>query len=74
MRGSMRSASTTARRLKATRHLIDMGHRRIGILDSSTPMGNLEKCEGYQQALAKPASRSIRAGRRPHGHYATRGY
>lgn len=38
---------------KATRHLIDMGHRRIAIIDSSNPLGNLEKREGYQQALAE---------------------
>ncbi|MBK8084584.1 MAG: LacI family DNA-binding transcriptional regulator [Devosia sp.] len=38
---------------KASRHLIDMGHRQIGIIDSSNPLGNLEKREGYQQALAE---------------------
>jgi LacI family transcriptional regulator len=36
---------------KATRHLIDTGHRRIGLIDSANPLGNLEKREGYQQAL-----------------------
>ena len=36
---------------KATRHLIDLGHRGIGIIDSANPLGNLEKREGYQQAL-----------------------
>lgn len=38
---------------KATRHLIDSGHRRIGLIDTSNPAGNLEKREGYQQALAE---------------------
>ena len=36
---------------KATRHLIDVGHRQIGIIDSANPHGNLEKREGFQQAL-----------------------
>jgi LacI family transcriptional regulator len=38
---------------KATRHLIESGHRRIGIIDTSNPNGNLEKREGYQQALSE---------------------
>ena len=38
---------------KATRHLIDMGHSRIGIIDSANPLGNVEKREGYQRALAE---------------------
>ncbi|MEQ1902255.1 MAG: LacI family DNA-binding transcriptional regulator [Devosia sp.] len=37
---------------KATRHLIDVGHRRIGILDRGT-LGNPEKTQGYQQALSE---------------------
>ena len=37
---------------KAVRHLIDMGHRRIGILDSSNRYGNGEKREGYIKALS----------------------
>jgi DNA-binding LacI/PurR family transcriptional regulator len=36
---------------QATRHLIGLGHRRIGFLDASHPNGNDEKLEGYQQAL-----------------------
>ena len=36
---------------KATRHLIDLGHRRIALIDSSHPLGNTEKREGYRQAL-----------------------
>lgn len=38
---------------KATRHLIDVGHRRIAIIDGANPQGNREKREGYQQALAE---------------------
>lgn len=38
---------------KAVRHLIDMGHRRIGLLDGSQRYGNLEKREGCLQALAE---------------------
>jgi LacI family transcriptional regulator len=38
---------------KATRHLIDVGHQRIGIIDGANPLGNTEKREGYQQALAE---------------------
>jgi LacI family transcriptional regulator len=36
---------------KATRHLIDVGHRRIGIIDGADLQGNHEKRDGYQQAL-----------------------
>lgn len=39
--------------LHATRYLIGRGHRRIGFLDASSRNGNLEKLEGYQQALAE---------------------
>ncbi|MBN9346687.1 MAG: LacI family DNA-binding transcriptional regulator [Devosia sp.] len=38
---------------KATRHLIDVGHRRIALIDGANPQGNREKREGYQQALAE---------------------
>lgn len=39
---------------KATRHLIDVGHKRIAIIDGANPQGgNGEKQEGYQQALAE---------------------
>lgn len=38
---------------KATRHLIDIGHRRIGIIDTLNPLGNAEKREGYTQALSE---------------------
>lgn len=36
----------------AVRHLIDLGHRRIGTIDGSNPDGNRQKFEGYVQALA----------------------
>ncbi|HTN61961.1 MAG TPA: substrate-binding domain-containing protein, partial [Devosia sp.] len=36
---------------KAVRHLIEMGHRRIGMLDSASRHGNGEKREGYIKAL-----------------------
>jgi LacI family transcriptional regulator len=35
---------------RAVRHLIDIGHSRIGIIDTSNPKGNLEKRDGYTQA------------------------
>ncbi|HTM77061.1 MAG TPA: LacI family DNA-binding transcriptional regulator [Devosia sp.] len=38
---------------KAVRHLLEMGHRRIGMLDSSSQHGNGEKREGYLKALAE---------------------
>ncbi|MEF2070059.1 LacI family DNA-binding transcriptional regulator [Consotaella aegiceratis] len=36
---------------KAVRHLIDLGHRRIGTLDGSNPGGNRQKFDGYLEAL-----------------------
>jgi LacI family transcriptional regulator len=36
---------------KATRHLIDIGHRRIGIIDGGNKNGNSEKLDGYLEAL-----------------------
>jgi len=38
---------------KATQHLIEIGHKRIGIIDTANPLGNLEKREGYEQALTE---------------------
>lgn len=38
---------------KATRHLIEVGHKKIAIIDGANPQGNREKREGYQQALAE---------------------
>jgi LacI family transcriptional regulator len=39
--------------LQATRYLVGRGHKRIGFLDASSRNGNLEKLEGYQQALGE---------------------
>jgi LacI family transcriptional regulator len=38
---------------KAVRHLIGMGHIRIGIIEGGSRLGNLEKREGYLQALGE---------------------
>lgn len=38
---------------KATRHLIETGHRRIGLIDGADPKGNREKRDGYIQALTE---------------------
>lgn len=35
----------------ATRHLIERGHRRIGLIDGGAGRGNLEKRDGYRRAL-----------------------
>jgi LacI family transcriptional regulator len=39
--------------LQAARYLLGRGHKRIGFLDASSRNGNLEKLEGYQQALSE---------------------
>jgi LacI family transcriptional regulator len=47
---------------KATRHLIDLGHRRIGLIDSSHAFRNTEKRKGYLQAMEEaglPAEPSL---------------
>lgn len=36
---------------RATRHLLELGHRRIAFLDGASAPGNLEKLQGYQRAL-----------------------
>jgi LacI family transcriptional regulator len=38
---------------KATRYLIELGHRRIGIFNPTDPNKNIEKFEGYLQALSE---------------------
>jgi LacI family transcriptional regulator len=38
---------------KATRHLLEMGHRRIGLIDGFNPMGNRAKRAGFLQALTE---------------------
>ncbi|HEV7344881.1 MAG TPA: LacI family DNA-binding transcriptional regulator [Devosia sp.] len=35
----------------AVRHLLDCGHRRIGLIDGGKQRGNLEKYDGYRRAL-----------------------
>jgi LacI family transcriptional regulator, galactose operon repressor len=60
---------------KATRHLIDVGHRMIGLIDSANPLGNREKSEGHQQALTEAGIDVEPAfAVDPHGHTAERGY
>jgi LacI family transcriptional regulator len=60
---------------KATRHLIETGHRRIGIIDGANPLGNREKRDGYEQALTEAGvgyepSLSVD----PQGHGTVRGF
>ena len=60
---------------KATRHLIDLGHERIAIIDTANNLGNLEKREGYEAALAEAglvADPALSVD--PKGHTADRGY
>jgi DNA-binding LacI/PurR family transcriptional regulator len=60
---------------RAVRHLIDIGHKRIGIIDSSNPMGNHEKRDGYVAALTEsglPPDPMLSAD--PQGHSVIRGY
>jgi LacI family transcriptional regulator len=59
---------------RAVRHLIDIGHKRIGIIDGQR-LGNLEKRDGYLMALEEanlPAAPPLVAD--PHGHSIIRGY
>ena len=60
---------------KATRHLLDAGHKRIGIIDGATPLGNLEKREGYARALNE-AGIDFDPGlvADPRGHSVVKGY
>jgi LacI family transcriptional regulator, galactose operon repressor len=37
----------------ATRHLLELGHRRIGVIDGGPLIGSGEKSDGYRQALAE---------------------
>ena len=60
---------------RAVKHLIDLGHRRIGILNPWSNTSNNEKYEGYQRALAEagiPLDRELVVA--TNGHYATHGY
>lgn len=60
---------------RAIRHLIGLGHKRIGFLDPFNANGNNEKFEGYQQALAEaglPFDPDLVVS--TDGHYATGGF
>jgi len=60
---------------RAVRHLIDIGHKRIGIIDGGQRLGNLEKREGYVMALEEaglPFTPALVVD--PHGHSVIRGY
>jgi LacI family transcriptional regulator len=61
---------------RATRHLIDLGHKRIGFLNPHADnSSNNEKFEGYQQALTLaglPFDPALVVA--TNGHYATNGY
>ena len=60
---------------KATRHLIDIGHTRIGIIDTLNPLGNHEKREGYTQALSEARiDYETRLAVDPRGHSTVSGY
>lgn len=60
---------------KATRHLIDIGHKRIGLVDGANPLGNREKREGYVQALSEAGIAFDPAlAIDPRGHSVIRGY
>ncbi len=60
---------------KATQHLIDLGHRRIAIIDASTALSNLEKREGYLGALTQAGIKpDPRLSADPRGHSVARGY
>lgn len=60
---------------RAVRHLIDLGHRRIGFLEPHSSRVNNEKLEGYRQAhvdAGLPLDPSLVVA--ANGHYATHGY
>ena len=60
---------------RAVKHLIDLGHKRIGLLNPQQQNGNTEKFEGYQRALSEagiPFDPALVVT--TNGHYATLGY
>ena len=60
---------------RAVKHLVDIGHRRIGIMDSANPLGNREKRDGYLQALSEAGIEYEPAfSADPQGHSVIRGY
>jgi LacI family transcriptional regulator len=60
---------------RAMRHLIELGHRRIAMLDAAQLLGNSEKHDGALRAIAEASlpSKTLRAYR-PDGHSATAGF
>jgi len=60
---------------RAVKHLIDLGHKRIGLLNPQSGTGNSEKYEGYQRAIAEAGIAFDPAlVVATNGHYATHGY
>ncbi|MBS3850201.1 MULTISPECIES: LacI family DNA-binding transcriptional regulator [Devosia] len=60
---------------KATKHLIDIGHKRIGLIDGANPLGNREKRQGYVEALNEAGLEFDPAlAVDPRGHSVIRGY
>lgn len=60
---------------RAVRHLLDVGHKRIGIIDSSNPLGNQEKRDGYLTALSEAGiAYDHMLSSDPQGHSVIRGY
>lgn len=60
---------------RAVKHLVDIGHRRIGIIDSANPLGNREKRDGYMHALSEAGIVYEEAfASDPQGHSVIRGY
>ena len=60
---------------RAVKHLIDLGHRRIGLLNPQAQTSNSEKYEGYQRALAEAGiAFDPELVVATNGHYATHGY
>ncbi len=60
---------------RAVRHLLDIGHTRIGIIDSANPLGNQEKRDGYLAALAEAGiAFDPTLSSDPQGHSVIRGY
>lgn len=60
---------------RAIRHLIELGHKRIGLLNPTPGSGNNEKFEGYQRALLQagiPFDPELVVA--TNGHYATHGF
>ncbi len=60
---------------KTTKHLIDIGHKRIGLIDGANPLGNREKRQGYVEALNEAGLEFDPAlAVDPRGHSVIRGY